>query len=91
MNNDHVRELAAAMAARIEETVVGDGESAPDSGAKVDAAYHLALSRPPSEAERRLGRETFIQLQKEWEGSMTGPLEVYCHTLLNSAAFLYID
>jgi hypothetical protein len=91
MNNDHVRELAAAMAARIEETVVGDGESAPDSGAKVEAAYHLALSRPPTEEERRLGRETLLQLQREWEGSMTGPLEAYCHTLLNSAAFLYID
>lgn len=91
MNNDRVRSLAGNIAARIEDTLIDEGESAPDSGAKVDAVYHLVLSRPPGKEERRIGIETLIKLQKEWPGNSRGPLEAYSHTLLNSAAFLYID
>ncbi|MEX2581057.1 MAG: PSD1 and planctomycete cytochrome C domain-containing protein [Verrucomicrobiales bacterium] len=91
MNNERVRELAASLATRVEETVVGDGEAAPDSGAKVDAVYAFALSRPPGKEERRLGVETLKALEAAWEGEPTGPLEAYCHTVLNSAAFIHID
>ncbi|MFK5923446.1 MAG: PSD1 and planctomycete cytochrome C domain-containing protein [Verrucomicrobiota bacterium] len=88
MNNQHVRDLAAAFAARINKSL---GKRNNDPGAQVTAVYHLALSRPPSEEELRLGTATLKDLTLDWQGDKNGPLVTYCHTLLNSAAFLYID
>ncbi len=88
MNNQHVRDLATAFAARIDK---GLGENNSDPGAKVTAVYHLALSRSPSDDELRLGIETLEDLTLDWQGDKNGPLVTYCHTLLNSAAFLYVD
>ena len=85
MNNDRVRGLAAALANRVEE------ESPGDLGEKVDAVYSLALSRPPTGEERRLGIETLKKLQDAWPDQPKGPLEAFCHTILNSAAFIYLD
>lgn len=59
--------------------------------AQVDTVYHLALSRPPSDSERRLGIETLKELEAQWQGQPQKALETYCHTILNSAAFLYVD
>jgi len=87
LNNGRVRELAAALAVRVEASVVGDGESAPGAGEKVDAVYRIALSRLPENEERRLGIEALRELQ----ALSPEPLEAYCHAILNSAAFIYID
>ena len=80
-NNGRVREWSAALAERIEQTVVGDGESAPGSAEKVDLLYKIALSRPPTKTERELGIEVLQEVT----------FEAYCHAILNSAAFIYID
>jgi cytochrome c553 len=88
MNNQQVRELAAAFAARVEQIA---GDRMEDRPAQVDTVYRLALSRLPSDQERRLGIESLSELAAVWQGSEAAPLEVYCHTILNSAAFLYID
>lgn len=97
MNNQHVRQLAVAFASRVRE-IVDDTAASRDAtsdvdkpGAHVDVAYQLALSRPPTDAERRLGIETLLALQASWPENPTGALETYCHTIFNSAAFLYID
>ena len=87
MNNDHIRELAGAFAGRVEELVGGN----PEPGAKVDAVYQLALSRSPDAGERQLGIDSLKALEAAWNGDSEGSLETYCHTILNSAAFVYVD
>ena len=87
MNNGQVRELAAAFASRVSAMVPGSE----DRGSIVDAVYGLALSRSPSEQERRIGIESLQELGSAWQGQTERALETYCHTILNSAAFLYVD
>ena len=62
----------------------------PDA-AQVNTVYQRALNRMPSEIERRIGIESLNHLQTEWQGDRRAALATYCHTILNSAAFLYID
>ncbi|QDV88447.1 PSD1 and planctomycete cytochrome C domain-containing protein [Planctomycetes bacterium TBK1r] len=93
MNNGRVRELAAAMARRVE-TIVGDKNSDDDDSndeATVETVYQLALSRSPSDRERTLGTESLQQLRSAWGDNSAKALETYCHTILNSASFLYVD
>jgi hypothetical protein len=89
MNNDHVRQLAASFAARVEATHKG-GDSGNLPGV-VGTVYQLALSRLPGDQERQLGVDTLIELRDAWPESPMAALETYCHTILNSGAFLYID
>ena len=98
MNNAQVRDLAARFAWRIElEARVSPGE-------QIDRLYHLALSRPPTPAEQRLALSSLQQLTAAWSAELkrTGKpadeteasrraLANVCHTMLNSAAFLYVD
>ncbi len=83
MNNAHIRELATTFAGRV---IKADGD-----GPRVELAYRLALSRPPTDAERELGITVLTQLRRDWKGNATAALTTYCHTLLNSAGFMYID
>ncbi len=89
MNNERVHELSVSFARRVEKLLKEEDQPPPE--AQVDLVYHLALSRPPGERERQLGIETLIELQTHWNGNPHKALETYCHTILNSAAFLYID
>ena len=89
MNNKHVRELAEAFAARVVELL--DNTESHDRGAQVDMVYQLALSRRPSDEQRQLGIDTLGELEAAWQGEADLALVTYCHTILNSAAFLYID
>jgi len=41
--------------------------------------------------ERRLGIEALRELEEEWRDRPGRALETYCHTVLNSAAFVYVD
>ena len=94
MNNRHVRELAGSFAARVENVLAEQkqaGEQRQAWDAHVETVYQLALSRLPSAAERRLGVETLEKLVADWQGDRQAALETYCHTILNSAAFIYID
>jgi hypothetical protein len=89
MNNQHVRDLATAFATRVE-TMLDDLNNR-GYGAQVDIVYQLALNREPGEKERQLGIETLQQLQLIRPEHPHAALETYCHTILNSAAFLYVD
>ncbi|NQV23882.1 MAG: DUF1553 domain-containing protein [Rhodopirellula sp.] len=89
MNNEHVRELASSFAARVE--ALPQENDSHDSGSIVDTVYQLALSRLPTDQERQLGIETLKELQAMWDNRPHAALETYCHTILNSGAFLYID
>lgn len=82
MNNERVRELAGSLASRIDASTPLE---------KIETAYAIALSREPTAEERELGIATLTDLEAQWPGHPDGALEAYCHALLNSAAFLYID
>lgn len=89
MNSEHVRELATSFADRVE-TLLRE-KSSKDLGDAVDLVYQLALSRLPSDVERQIGIETLQELEVVWDGKPDAALETYCHTILNSGAFLYVD
>ena len=92
MNNKHIRQLAAAFAARVEQRLAEQGDSTElEWNAKIQLVYHLALSRSPSEEEQRLGVSALKELETKWQVDRHKALETYCHTILNSAAFLYVD
>ena len=82
MNNNRVRELAKAMSERVARETTGGVRE------KVDSVFQIALSRSPGESELNLGAETLMLLEKE---SPDGALETFCHAVLNSAGFIYID
>jgi hypothetical protein len=95
LNSEAVHTLASRFAERLESDVGGDQE------AQIRRAYALALSREPTGREFQLARESlaaFIRYRENIEGEPedSRPASVmalgdFCHTLLNSAAFLYID
>ncbi len=89
MNNGMVEQLAERFAARV------DREAGPEPAKQVERVYLIALGRFPTEAERSLGREALRKLTEAWTGSdapaARKALTSYCHAILNSAAFLYVD
>ncbi len=91
MNNGHVHELAAAMASRVVLLAAAQEEAELSRSAQVRTVYQLALSRLPSEREQAIGVESLTKLEDQWQGDHDQALATYCHTLLNSAAFLYVD
>lgn len=88
INSGRIHELAVAFAERVRQT----------EGDPIEVAYRLALSRDPSDEERKTGSQALEDLQAEWaatglaeEHSKRKALDVFAHMLLNSAEFLYID
>jgi len=75
MNNGMVDDLADSFAKRVAQ------EAGDDPKQQVEKLYWMALSRPPDDEERKLSLESLAKLA----------LGRLCHTMLNSAAFLYID
>jgi hypothetical protein len=88
MNNQHVRNLAAQLAHRIEHLTT---KASDKDFAQVRLVYQLTLSRLPSDRERQLGVEVLKELRAAWHDKPQQALSTYCHTVLNSAAFLYVD
>ncbi|MEO1994063.1 MAG: DUF1553 domain-containing protein [Planctomycetaceae bacterium] len=89
MNNRLVHRLAAAFAERV--SGMWDPEAGGDFDERIDLVYKLALSRLPSDAERSVGQQALRTLETHWKGDRQAALETYCHTIFNSAAFLYVD
>ncbi|MCA8997037.1 MAG: PSD1 domain-containing protein [Planctomycetaceae bacterium] len=89
MNHDRIRQLARDFATRVQERTVDPSRELRE--AQVEAVYQTALSRMPTDIERQLGIQFLKQAQQQWQGNSNSALETYCHTILNSAAFLYID
>ena len=99
MNSDLVRENARFMAGRIADAV-GDQ---PD--AQIERAYLLALARKPTADELGAARQVMERSIPEWTRRLETErpaepvasrarwlaLATICHTLMNSAEFLYLD
>ncbi|MEQ9410790.1 MAG: PSD1 and planctomycete cytochrome C domain-containing protein [Fuerstiella sp.] len=92
MNNQRIRQLAASLAARVKAmTEIEAKDSAALFKAQVKAVCETALSRPPDDDETRLGMEALQSLRDYWNDQPDAALETYCHIILNSATFVYID
>ena len=89
LNNARVRELAASLAYRVAERC--GGESGDPTGAFVEVAHSLVYGRAASPQEHTAGIAAIRALSLEWGGDEVRARETYCHTLLNSAAFVYLD
>ncbi len=96
LNNGRVLELSEALAARIAQA------AGTDHARQIDQLFRTAISRPPTDAERELLLEQYAALIAVWseqagaDEAIKKPaealaLESLCHTVLNSAAFLYVD
>ena len=71
---------------------------------QVERVYLMALSRSPSEEERVQGAADVLKLTQHWREHLeeevpAGPkqararwegLAAFCHTMLNSAEFIYV-
>lgn len=97
MNNTMVLELAAHFANRVTR------EAGTDFGKQVERVYGLALSRLPSADEKQIGIDALNAMTHDWIESRQDPetadsddarmqaLTAYCHAIMNSAGFLYVD
>jgi hypothetical protein len=88
MNNGMVQELAEHFAHRVLR------EAGNDTAAQIDRANVIALGRHPSKEEKDLGMNALHKLAAEWAGrpdAEAKALATYCHTIMNSAALLYVD
>ncbi len=100
MNSETLRTSSRFMAGRVID-VVGD-----DPATQVERVYLAALSRSPTNRERAAGVSALARMTEGWIRQLDeGPppmepkqprarwlaLATLCHTVLNSAEFLYID
>jgi hypothetical protein len=95
LNNARIREIAGHFAERV------IAEASADTAGRVEHTWQLALNRAPSPEEIKNSVATLDHLAAAWqkelaeEGSPdaaeTRALEDFCHTLINSAEFLYLD
>jgi hypothetical protein len=93
MNNGMIHELAEHFAKRVSQ------EAGADPAKQVERAYLLGLSRLPTKEENRAGVAALHRLSEEWAKSLPTQhealelkaLTTFCHALVNSAGFLYVD
>ena len=90
LNDKHVYTLSLSFANRIINMIKNRGLN--DSNrTRVDLIYRMALSRPADPQEIEFGDDSLRKLTKSWHGDETKALATYCHTIFNTAAFLYVD
>ena len=84
-NSSEVRDLAVSFAERVQH------ESAAAGRGLAETACRMAFGRSPDSAELAAAQTSLDELITASHGNQQRGLEVFCHALLNSAAFLYID
>jgi hypothetical protein len=97
MNNGMVRRLADHFAQGVRR------EAGADPAKQVKRVYWTALSRPPSAEEQAAGASALRKLTAAWAKHLAAAgkpdrdaarhkaLATYCHAIMNSAGFLYVD
>ena len=93
LNNAMVHELARHFADRVIDRAGGD------PSAKIREVYRLALSRPPTAEEHDNALAALVKLRGHWreiaaatdDSATRNSLASFCHAIMNSAEFLYID
>jgi hypothetical protein len=98
-NSDMLRECSRFLAGRVVDAVGEDVEK------QVERVHLMAYARTASSEEKKLGQEAVNELNRYWQKQMEEEvppepkalkarwlaLANYCHTILNSAEFSYID
>ena len=100
LNNGMIHELAGDFAERVLREA-GEGRDA-----QIEHIHLVAYGRLPDDEERAAASEMFDELTRQWTGQFRDAgsvpaesrttaarraLHNYCHAVMNSAAFLYID
>jgi mono/diheme cytochrome c family protein len=97
LNNQMVRDLSVEFARRVENEVGSDRYR------QVERAYQIALSREPTNDEKQLALETIEKLTAAWKTQPVDPknddkvkpetraLAAFCHVVMNSAGFVFVD
>jgi cytochrome c553 len=95
MNNSMVLDLAGHFARRVRD------QAGTDHAKEITSIYLYAFSRFPTDEEMKLGLEILSKLVDAWmkQTNSSGNLEkahqqaltTYCHAIMNSAGFLYVD
>lgn len=88
LNDETVHKLAGKFAERIAR------EAGDDLIRQINFAFRVALNREPSADELQRSADFLMGLESEWKDEAkprAKALADFCHTLINSAAFLYID
>jgi uncharacterized protein DUF1553/uncharacterized protein DUF1549/cytochrome c len=96
LNNAAVKRLAEQFAERVEREVGADRD------AQIVRVHEIAFAAAPSEDELRLARLSLDRLTQQWRETL-GPvpsaqaeaarraLRNFCHAVMNSAGFVYVD
>jgi len=88
LNDTVIRKLADSLAERVRKEV-GD-----NLGKQIERVYWLALSRPPTTEESGVVLKELEKAYQTRPGQRAPADQVlakFCHTMINSAAFIYID
>lgn len=91
MNNGMIDDLAASFAARV------IAEAGMDQAEQIDRVYLRAFGRHPTSQEFTSGLSALARLANQWaaqeerDAAAHKALATYCHAVLNSASFLYVD
>ncbi len=96
MNNGMVQQLAEHFARRVSH------EAGTNPGRQVEQIYLIALSRLPTQEEKKIGVDALHKLSAEWAKQLpkgkshddfaeAKALATFCHALVNSAGFVYVD
>ena len=97
MNNGMVQQLAEQFAQRVSREVGAEPSK------RVERVYLIALSRFPNDEEKQIGLKALSQLTEQWANNPAAAgkidpdavrhkaLTTYCHAIMNSASFLYVD
>lgn len=87
-NNKMFRDLADYFAQRVRKEVGDNPER------EVERVHWYALSRPPTAEEKRIILKALEDATKTGSGRAAATEQVlarFCHTIINSAAFIFID
>ena len=98
LNSSMVRELAESFAIQVRKHVE-------DRDGQIDRVFLATAARLPSVDEKEVANQSLTELEQLWRDHATTlseseqakfdaelkALATYCHTLLNSASFLYVD
>ncbi len=90
MNNGMVYELSESLAKRIET------DAGADPARRITSLYLVSVGRTPDADELALGQTTLARLTDQFAtpdraDALHKALTTYCHAILNSAEFLYVD
>jgi hypothetical protein len=96
LNDGNVRHLAGHFADSVIRQVGNN------TARQIERVFLMALSRAPTAAEKDIGLQALTRLCEEWTKSMPASghgrdlatresLKTFCHTIMNSAMFLYVD